>query len=54
MLEVKEKEVLARVKAEQDALLHNDTPPNTATATDQPTEEEDPNRPGLSKFFQSR
>ena len=54
MLEVKEKEVLARVKAEQDALLHNDTPPNTATATDQATEEEDPNRPGLNKFFRSR
>jgi hypothetical protein len=54
MLEVKEKEVLARVKAEQDALLNNDEPPNTATATDQNVEQEDPNRPGLSKFFQSR
>jgi hypothetical protein len=54
MLEVKEKEVLARVKAEQDALLNNDEPPNTATATDQNVEQEDPNRPGLSKFFQPR
>jgi len=53
MLEVKEKQVLAKLKEEQDALLHNDTPPNTATATDQGTTE-DPNRPGLSKFFQSR
>jgi len=54
MLEVKEKEVLARVKAEQDALLNNDEPPNTATATDQSTDQEDPNRPGVSKFFQNR
>jgi len=54
MLEVKEKEVLARVKAEQDVILNNDEPPNTATATDQPTETEDPDRPGLSKFFQRR
>ena len=53
MLEVKEKEVLARVKAEQDALLNNNEPPNTATATDQSTDQEDPNRPGVSKFFHS-
>ena len=53
MLEVKEKEVLAKVKAEQDKLLNNDEPPNTATATDQSTEEEDPNHPGVSRFFQS-
>jgi len=51
MLEVKEKEVLARAKAAEDATLHNDEIPNTATATDQTTEEEDPNRPGLNKFF---
>ena len=54
MLEVKEKEVLLKLKEEQDALLNNDTPPNTATATDQGAETEDPNRPGVSKFFQSR
>ena len=52
-LEVKEKEVLARVKAEQDVLLNNDEPPNTATATDQNADQEDPNRPGVSRFFQS-
>lgn len=51
MLEVKEKQVLAKLKEEQDALLHNDELPNTATATDQSTETEDPNRPGVSKFF---
>jgi hypothetical protein len=53
MLEVKEKLVLAKFKEEQDKLLNNDTPPNTATATDQGTTE-DPNRPGVSKFFQSQ
>jgi hypothetical protein len=53
MLEVKEKQVLAKLKEEQDALLHNDTPPNTATATDQ-IDEGDPNRPGLSNFFQNQ
>ena len=54
MLEVKEKEVLAKLKEEQDKLLNNDEPPNTATATDQPTAEEDPNRPGVSNFFRSQ
>jgi len=51
MLEVHEKQIKAKMKEEQDALLNNDTPPNTATATDQGTTE-DPNRPGLSSFFQ--
>ena len=51
MLEVKEKEVEARLKAEYDKLLHNDSPINPATATDQGTPA-DPDRPGLSKFFQ--
>ena len=51
MLEVKEKEVEARVKAEYDKLLHNETPINTATATDQETAE-NPEQPGVSKFFQ--
>ena len=52
MLEVKEKLVLAKAKEEQDKLLNNEKPPNTATATDEGTTE-DPNRPGVSKFFQS-
>jgi len=50
MMEVKEKEVIARLKAEEDARLNNDTPPNTATATDQ-GEPENPDQPGLSSFF---
>jgi hypothetical protein len=54
MLEVKEKQVLAKLKEEQDKLLHNDAPPNTATATDQQTDTADPNRPGVSNFFQGR
>ncbi len=52
MLEVKEKQVMAKLKEEQDKLLHNDTPPNTATATDQGTPT-DPNKPGLSSFFRN-
>ena len=52
MLDVKEKEVLAKLKAEQEKLLNNDEPPNTATATDQNTVTEDPNRPGIHKMFQ--
>ena len=51
MLEVKEKEVEARIKAEYDKLLNNETPINTATATDQETAE-NPEQPGVSKFFQ--
>ena len=50
MLEVHEKQIKAKMKEEQDKLLNNDTPPNTATATDQETTE-DPNKPGLSSFF---
>ncbi len=50
MLEVKEKLVLAKAKEEQDKLLHNDTPPNTATATDQGTQ---PEESGLSSFFRN-
>ena len=51
MLETHEKQIKAKMKEEQDALLNNDTPPNTATATDTGTQE-DPSRPGISKFFQ--
>ena len=51
MLEVHEKTIRAKLKEEQDALLHNDMPPNTATATDQETAE-NPEQPGVSKFFQ--
>ncbi len=50
MMEVKEKEVIARLKAEEDARLNNDTPPNTTTATEQ-GEPENPDQPGLSNFF---
>lgn len=51
ILEVHEGIVRAKVKEETDKLLHNDTPPNTATATDQtPTDD----RPGLGKFFQDQ
>jgi hypothetical protein len=50
MLEVKEKLVLAKLKEEQDKLLHNDTPPNTATATDQGTQ---PEKSGVSSFFRN-
>ena len=51
MLEVRDKETEARLKAEQDKLLHNDTPPNTATATDQiPAPEES----GVSNFLRNK
>jgi hypothetical protein len=53
MLEVHEKTVKAKLKEEQDKLLHNDTPPNTATATDQGTGQ-DPNKQGISGFFNSQ
>jgi len=53
MLEVKEKEVEARVKAEYDKLVHNDEPINTATATDQETTD-NPDQPGLGRFFQDQ
>lgn len=53
MLEVHEKTVKAKLKEEQDKLLHNDTPPNTATATDNGTGQ-DPNKQGVSSFFQSQ
>jgi hypothetical protein len=49
MKEVIEKQVEAKLKAEQDKLLHNDTPPNTAIASDQVVE---PEVSGLNKFFQ--
>jgi hypothetical protein len=50
MLEVKEKEVEARLKAEYDKLLHNDAPINTATATDAGTQTE---QPGVSSFLRN-
>jgi len=50
-LEVNTKEVEARIKAEYDKLLNNETPINTATATEQGTAE-NPEEPGVSKFFQ--
>lgn len=53
MLEVHEKTIKAKLKEEQDKLLHNDTPPNTATATDQ-GDGKDPNKQGISGFFQSQ
>lgn len=53
MLEVHEKTIKAKLKEEQDKLLHNDAPPNTATATDQGTGQ-DPNKQGISGFFQSQ
>lgn len=49
MLELHEKQVRTKVKEETDKLLHNDTPPNTATATDQATVQSD--KPGLKDFF---
>jgi len=51
MLEVNTKEVEARIKAEYDKLLNNETPINTATATEKETAE-NPEEPGVSKFFQ--
>jgi len=53
MLEVHEKTIRAKLKEEQDALLHNDMPPNTATATDQ-GDSVDPDKPGLNSFFQNQ
>lgn len=53
MLEVRDKVTLAKAKEETDKLLHNDQKPNTTTATDIQGSVEDPNRPGVSKFFQS-
>lgn len=53
MLEVKAKQVMAELQDKVDKELHNDTPPNTATATDQ-GDRTDPNRPGVSSFFQSQ
>lgn len=52
MLEVHEKQVQAKLKEEQDKLLHNDTPPNTATATDQGAVESD--NSGVSTFLRNR
>ncbi len=54
MLEVRDKLTEARIKAEYDKLVHNDTPPNTATAADNQTGGADPNRPSVSKFFQDQ
>jgi len=53
MLEVHEKTIKAKLKEEQDKLLHNDAPPNTTTATDQ-GDGKDPNKQGVSSFFQSQ
>ncbi len=53
MLEVKFKEGETAAKEKYDKLLNNDAPLNTTTATDQTTTE-DPNRPSVSRFFQSR
>jgi len=50
MLEVHEKLIRTKMQEEIDAKLHNETPPNTATATDQ---ESKGDKPGLSSFFQS-
>ena len=54
MLEVRDKLTEARIKAEYDKLVHNDTPPNTTTAADNQTGGADPNRPSVSKFFQDQ
>ena len=51
ILELHEKQGRTKVKEETDALLHNDTPPNTATATDQEPQKSD--KPGLSDFFRT-
>jgi len=50
MLELHEGLVRTKIKEETDKLLHNDTPPNTTTATDQ-TAQSKSNLPGLADFF---
>jgi hypothetical protein len=50
MFEVRDKETEARVKAEYDKLLHNDTPINTSTAADSAGEAE---QPGVSSFLRN-
>jgi hypothetical protein len=51
ILEVRDKETEARVKAEYDKLVHNDVPPNTATATDETAQ---PEESGLSNYLRNQ
>lgn len=53
MLEVKAKAIRAEMQEKFDKETHNDTPPNTATATDQQSAA-DPNKQGISNFFRSK
>jgi hypothetical protein len=53
MLEVKAKAIRAEMQEKFDKENHNDTPPNTATATDQHSDA-DPNKQGISNFFRSK